>query len=218
MPPWRVKRHVLQRPFGGVACSARRTALRKTVRGPLEGAGQWTHQYADPANTCCSSDILVQGKLGILWFRDSDLESPVTPRPRLRPRCSSTAGSSSRGSNALRAVDAYNGRMLWEYPLPGVLKPYHGEHLVGDGGDQQQLLRQRRRRLRPHAATAACGSTPRPARSSASSPPRPSPTASRCPGASSPASLGDKGTGGPSVRLRWPTPSMSSSTPMARRT
>ena len=50
--------------------------LTKAVAGPLEGAGQWTHQYADPANTCCSTDNLVQGPLGMLWFRDSDLQGP----------------------------------------------------------------------------------------------------------------------------------------------
>lgn len=123
----------VQRPFGGVALLGKAAALRKTVRGPLKGAGQWTHQYADAANTCCSSDTLVQGKLGILWFRDSDLESPSrhgrAPAPLFL-----NGRLFVEGMNALRAVDPYNGRSLWEYPLPGVLKPYHGEHLMGTAG------------------------------------------------------------------------------------
>jgi outer membrane protein assembly factor BamB len=35
------------------------------------------------------------------------------------------------GMNGLRAADAYNGRPLWEFSIPGVLKPYNAEHLVG---------------------------------------------------------------------------------------
>jgi len=123
----------LQRPFGGVALLGKPGALRKTVRGPLDGAGQWTHQYADPANTCCSADTLVQGPLGMLWFRDSDLDSPSrhgrAPAPLFH-----NGRLFVEGTNELRAVDAYNGRRLWDYPLPNILKPYHGEHLMGTAG------------------------------------------------------------------------------------
>src|SRR6185503_9620306 len=36
--------------------------------------------------------------------------------------------------NSLRAVNAYNGRLLWEYPLPDIHKAYNGEHLMGTSG------------------------------------------------------------------------------------
>jgi hypothetical protein len=36
--------------------------------------------------------------------------------------------------NSLVAVDAYNGTLLWEYALPGILAPYHGDHLMGVSG------------------------------------------------------------------------------------
>lgn len=120
----------LQRPFGGVACVGKAGAIQKTVRGPLAGAGSWTHQYADPANTCCSPDSLVKGPLGMLWFRDSDFEMPQRhgrgPAPLFL-----NGRLFVEGLNGIRAVDAYNGRPLWDYSLPGVLKPYDGEHLVG---------------------------------------------------------------------------------------
>jgi outer membrane protein assembly factor BamB len=123
----------VQRPFGGVAIIGKTGALAKTIRGPLEGAGQWTHQYADPANTCNSADTLIQGRLGMLWFRDSDLDSPSrhgrAPAPLFLD-----GRLFVEGTHALRAVDAYNGRRLWEYPLPNILKPYHGEHLMGTAG------------------------------------------------------------------------------------
>lgn len=123
----------LQRPFGGVAVLGKIDALQKTVRGPLEGAGQWTHQYADAANTCCSTDNLVQGHLGMLWFRDSDLDSPSrhgrAPAPLVMD-----GRMFVEGTHGLRAVDAYNGRRLWEVSLPNILKPYQAEHLMGTAG------------------------------------------------------------------------------------
>jgi outer membrane protein assembly factor BamB len=125
----------LLRPYGGVSLLGKQSAMQKTVRGPLEGAGAWTHQYADPANTCCSSDTLVQGPLGMLWFKDSDLDSPSrhgrAPAPLFHD-----GRLFVEGTHSLRAVDAYNGRRLWEHPLPNILKAYHGEHLMGTAGTQ----------------------------------------------------------------------------------
>lgn len=125
----------LQRPFGGVACIGKPGALKKDVRGALTGAGSWTHQYADAANTCCSTDTLVKGPLGMLWFRDSDFDMPSrhgrAPSPLFHE-----GRLFAEGMNAICAVDAYNGRRLWEHPLPNVLKPYHGEHLMGTAGTQ----------------------------------------------------------------------------------
>ncbi|MHC4546697.1 MAG: class I SAM-dependent methyltransferase, partial [Planctomycetota bacterium] len=37
-------------------------------RGPLAGAGKWTHQYAEPGNTACSDDRILSGPLSLLWF------------------------------------------------------------------------------------------------------------------------------------------------------
>lgn len=123
----------LQRPYGGVACVGKPDSISKSVRGPLAGAGSWTHQYADPGNTSCSSDTLVKGPLGMLWFRDSDFDMPQRhgrgPAPLFYEGLLLV-----EGLNALRGVDAYNGRVLWEYPLDGILKPYNGEHLMGASG------------------------------------------------------------------------------------
>lgn len=125
----------LQRPFGGVALVGPAGTLTKSVRGPLAGAGSWTHQYADPANTCCSSDTQVGGALKMLWYRDSDLDGPSRhgrgPAPLFYE-----GRLFAEGLNALRAADAYNGRRLWEYELPGVLKHYNAEHLVGTAATQ----------------------------------------------------------------------------------
>src|SRR2546423_1469942 len=128
----------VQRPYGGVAIAGKPGAMKKTVRGALAGAGSWTHQYADPANSCCAPDALVKGPLGMLWFRDSDFEMPQRhgrgPAPLFL-----NGRLFVEGLNGVRAVDAYNGRPLWDYSLPGVLKPYDGEHLVGTAVTQSNL-------------------------------------------------------------------------------
>ena len=120
----------VQRPSGGVACLGRVGAMDVDVRGPLAGAGAWTHQYCTPANNNCSSDTLIRAPLGMLWFRDSDFL--MSSRHGRGPAPLFLGGRLFvEGLNALRAVDAYNGRTLWEYSLPGILKPYDQEHLVG---------------------------------------------------------------------------------------
>ena len=42
-------------------------ALLRRV-GPLPGSANWTHQYADAANSSVSRDQLVKAPLGLLWF------------------------------------------------------------------------------------------------------------------------------------------------------
>ena len=128
----------LLRPGGGVACVGTVGQMKRTVRGPLAGAGQWTHQYADAANTICGSDRLVRGPLELLWFGSPDIRLP-----NRHGRGHSPLSDGSRlfvlGQDGLRALDIYNGRMLWEYPLANVLKPFHQEHLMGTAGTGSSL-------------------------------------------------------------------------------
>ncbi len=123
----------LLRPHGGVRCVGRPQDLQITVRGPLEGAGSWTHQYADPANTANSGDSLLRGQLGMLWFRDVDFNVPSrhgrAPAPLLHQW-----RLFHEGLDGIVAVNAYNGRELWRLPLPNVLKAYHGDELMGVAG------------------------------------------------------------------------------------
>ena len=123
----------LARPGGGVICIGSSQQLASSVRPPLEGAGNWTHQYADPANSCCSADEIVQGTLGMLWFRDVDLDMPQ--RHGRGPAPLFYEGKLIvEGMDAMVCVDAYNGRKLWEYPLPGILHSYDSDHLMGTAG------------------------------------------------------------------------------------
>ncbi len=94
----------------------------KIVRGPLPGAGSWTHQYADTGNTTCGDDTAVRGPLEILWYGD--------PGPRHMPsRHASNVAPLAfggrmfvQGENILMAYDAFNGVKLWERRFPGALR------------------------------------------------------------------------------------------------
>ena len=122
----------VQRPCGGVVCIGRPGELRKTVRGPLKGAGDWTHQYADAGNSACSDDT-VRSPLAPLWF--DDLGQALTQRHGRGPSPLYLDGRVfSLGLDSLMAIDAYNGRKLWEFPIPGILKAYDGDHLMGTAG------------------------------------------------------------------------------------
>ncbi|MAF67250.1 MAG: hypothetical protein CMJ84_16530 [Planctomycetes bacterium] len=122
----------LQRPEGGVCCFGPPAALELDRRGTLPGAGSWTHQYADPANSVCSQDT-IDGPLGMRWFREVDQR--ITQRHGRGPAPLVHAGRIfSLGQDSLLAVDAYNGRVLWEAALPGILAAYEGDHLMGTAG------------------------------------------------------------------------------------
>ena len=125
--------HRMLRPYGGVACFGAQGKMVLTKRGPLEDAGSWTHQYCDPANTGCSTDGLVRAPLGVLWFTDNDFEMPSRHGRGPAPLCLD-GRLFVEGLHGLRALDAYNGHVLWEYPLKDILKAYDQEHLMGVAG------------------------------------------------------------------------------------
>ncbi|MCK4959155.1 MAG: PQQ-binding-like beta-propeller repeat protein, partial [Planctomycetes bacterium] len=114
--------HRLLRPYGGTAYWGRRSISDKFVRGKLEGAGEWTQQFANAQNTACSNDDLVAGPLGVLWYgepgpqgmieRHADAASPVSVEGRMFVQ----------GEHRIMAVDAYNGTVLWDRELPGAAR------------------------------------------------------------------------------------------------
>lgn len=126
----------LQRPNGGVVCLGTPGKLEIQRRGPLEGAGQWTHQNADAANTLCSVDRLVRGPLETSWFRDGVLEIPDRHAQGPAPLFSQ-GHLVVEGVHSVCALDAYNGRTRWVYPIPDILADWDGVHHdvgVGDTG------------------------------------------------------------------------------------
>ncbi len=138
------------RPYGGVAClpvpADRREAFAGAVAeaklagavvkqegdltcltrpGPLPGAADWTHQYADASNTCVGADARVKLPLGMLWFGGPS-NVKILPRHGHGPTEHVVGGRLFiEGPDILRALDVYTGRLLWEATLPGIGLAYN---------------------------------------------------------------------------------------------
>ena len=129
------------RPYGGTAClPLNAESLRERLAavelagaevkplgeklavlvrpGPLPGAADWTHQYADAANTVVSQDSRIKAPLGLLWFGGPPNDE-VLPRHGHGPSPQVAAGRLFiEGPDMLRALDIYTGRLLWQAQLP----------------------------------------------------------------------------------------------------
>lgn len=127
------------RPYGGTACFSvpqeKQVTILKLVSelelpgcateragdffmltraGALPGSADWTHQYADSANTVTSRDKSVKAPLGLLWFGGPSNDK-VLPRHGHGPSPQVVGGRLFiEGRNMLRAVDVYTGRLMWE--------------------------------------------------------------------------------------------------------
>jgi len=121
----------MQCPGNGLARVGPPGAMQQFARPPLEGAGAWTHQNANAANTLCSGDSRVRGPLQMLWFRDTDLVMPSRHTRGPAPLVDQGL-MLAEGINALRATNIYNGHTVWEVPFPGILLSNHrGESSIG---------------------------------------------------------------------------------------
>jgi outer membrane protein assembly factor BamB len=119
----------LERSAGAAAldgASLERSAGLSTLRriAAPRGAADWTHQYADAANTVASKDRLVKLPLGLLWFGGPSNEE-VLPRHGHGPAPHVVQGRVFiEGRHMLRAMDAYTGRVLWQKTLRDLGKFY----------------------------------------------------------------------------------------------
>lgn len=89
-------------------------------RPGLDGAGDWSHQYASPDNSACSKDELVQGDMGVLWWGDPG-PRPMPDRGGRNPAPLSVNGRLYvQGNRILFGMDAYNGTVLWSKSVPEI--------------------------------------------------------------------------------------------------
>lgn len=104
------------RPFGGLRwCHADAPPTR---RGPLDGAGEWTHQFANPANTSSSGDQRIHANLALQWFGGPGPDLMVDRHLRGPAPLTAQGRLIVPGENQLIAVDAFNGSTLWRLDLP----------------------------------------------------------------------------------------------------
>lgn len=144
-----IERHL--RPQGGVLCLGRpvaqgqldEPALQKIAatltlgdqlhskaapgwlvltRGALPGAGNWSHQYGNPANTAISPDKRIAGDLGVLWYGDPGPGDMVNRHEGAVGPLSVNGKLFVQGETTILAYDAYNGRHLWTYENPKAVR------------------------------------------------------------------------------------------------
>ena len=84
------------------------------TRGTLPGAGNWSHQYGDAANTANSNDKLVKGGLGVLWYGDPGPGMMVNRHQGAVGPLVVNGRMFVQGEDSLMAYDAYNGLFLWK--------------------------------------------------------------------------------------------------------
>ena len=120
----------VQRPYGGVMITGKSGAMKKNIRGILPGAGEWTHMYADSSNTLCSTDDIVKGDLGILWWNDPDFDVPSRHGRGIAPLFKDGL-MFVQGVHGIRAYDAYNGHQVWDYYIENLAKHYDQDNLLG---------------------------------------------------------------------------------------
>jgi outer membrane protein assembly factor BamB len=109
---------------GQVSMEARRGHLFARRGGPLSGAGQWTHQYHDPANTLLSRDQRVRLPLGLLWFGGPNNHN-ILPRHAGGPRPQVAGGRQVYlGVETMGARCVYTGRQLWQREFPRIGHPF----------------------------------------------------------------------------------------------
>jgi len=125
----------VQRPYGGVAVlgSNVESGLHVHRRGPLEGAGSWTHQFGNASNTSCSGDELLRGPLGVLWFGGIGPEGMPMEKSRSPAPLFVDGRVYVQASSTLECLNAYNGRVLWQTPIARFkwARCYNGSEVVG---------------------------------------------------------------------------------------
>lgn len=119
-------------PYRGVTATNIGSGKIKTAKnnGPPMGAGNWTHEFRDAANSLASPDRLVKAPLGILWYGGEaadarfyfdgkvDHQSGHGLNPQPVPAQVIDGRMILQGPGLIAAIDIYTGRILWESPLP----------------------------------------------------------------------------------------------------
>ncbi|MBT3380789.1 MAG: PQQ-binding-like beta-propeller repeat protein [Lentisphaerae bacterium] len=118
------------RPWGGATAFGPGAQLAVTRRRALPDTGQWTHQYASAWNPGASTDSVARAPLRLAWYNDWGVLMPSrhgrAPAPLFKD-----GYLVALGLNAVLCADAYNGRLLWQYPIPDLMAFYNGEHNAG---------------------------------------------------------------------------------------
>ncbi len=94
----------------------------RLVRAALPGAGSWSHQYGNAANTSSNDDQRIKGGLSVLWYGDPGPGKMVNRHDGAVGPLSVNGRLFIQGEQTVMAFDAYNGEQLWEVKNPGAMR------------------------------------------------------------------------------------------------
>ncbi|HQO34378.1 MAG TPA: methyltransferase domain-containing protein [bacterium] len=105
-------------------------------RPALNGAGEWTHMYAEPGNTACSKDTRIEQPTEILWFGGPGPRLMVDRHHRPMSSLFKHGRSFIPADNRVIAMESYNGARLWDLDVPrsrriGIMRDW-GQMFVTD--------------------------------------------------------------------------------------
>jgi outer membrane protein assembly factor BamB len=92
------------------------------TRGALPGAGNWSHQYGNPANTGVVDETRVKSGLGVLWYGDPGPGDMVNRHDGAVGPLATNGRLFVQGETTIQAYDAYNGLFLWKHENPEALR------------------------------------------------------------------------------------------------
>lgn len=92
------------------------------TRGKLPGSDAWSHQYGNPGNSSSNQDFRVRGGLSVLWYGDPGPAQVVNRHAGAVGPVSANGRLFIQGDESVIAVDAYNGRVLWDRKNPDALR------------------------------------------------------------------------------------------------
>ena len=106
--------------FSEVRIFSDKHVSRALARRPnLKGTGQWTHLYADPANTACSGETQITDTLQLAWFGRPGPRTITDRHHRSMSPLFQNGQLFIYGDERVISADAYNGTVLWDLPVPG---------------------------------------------------------------------------------------------------
>ncbi len=126
----------------------------KLTRGTLPGAGNWSHQYAEPGNTANSGDKRVKGGLGVLWYGDPGPGMMVNRHQGAVGPLVVNGRMFVQGEDNLMAYDAYNGLFLWQVKNAEAIRTgvFQNRSPGNLAADDSSLFHMARERLYQHDA------------------------------------------------------------------
>lgn len=105
------------RPYGGTAF-LNSGISQAEEKGPIQGAGEWTHYFGTAGNDLNSNDSFAGSDFQLQWFGRPGSENGVDRHLKGQAPLWKNGILVVPGQNFATAVDAYNGTILWEKAIP----------------------------------------------------------------------------------------------------